>query len=54
MWDGEYDTEIPQLNIIDKNKKAFEAYESADYELKVCLSNSFAFGGANASLVIGW
>lgn len=54
VWDGEYDTEIPQLNIIDKNKKAFEAYESADYELKVCLSNSFAFGGANASLVIGW
>lgn len=54
VWDGEYDSEIPQLNIIDKNNKAFADSDSADNELKVCLSNSFAFGGANASLVIGW
>lgn len=49
VWDGEFDPEIPQLNIADKNNKTF-----AQNELKVCLSNSFAFGGANASLVIGW
>ena len=48
VWDGEYDSEIPQLNIVDKNNNTF-----AKNELKVCLSNSFAFGGANACLVIG-
>ncbi len=47
VWDGERDEEIPALNFTDKKTK------SAQKELKVCLSNSFAFGGANACLVIG-
>ena len=47
VWDGEQDEELPVLNIVDgKSKKA-------EGELKVCLSNSFAFGGANACLVLG-
>ncbi len=49
IWDGEQDSELPVLNIIDKNSFA----ASGDNNLKVCLSNSFAFGGANACLVIG-
>lgn len=47
IWDGEGDEEIPALNIVDRKSK------TARGELKVCLSNSFAFGGANACLVIG-
>lgn len=47
VWDGERDEELPALNIVDGK---FEAKEG---ELKVCLSNSFAFGGANACLVLG-
>ena len=47
VWDGERDEELPALNIVDGKTKA------AKGELKVCLSNSFAFGGANACLVLG-
>ena len=47
IWDGEQDEELPQLNIVDR--KTAEVKE----ELKVCFSNSFAFGGANACLVLG-
>ena len=47
VWDGERDEELPQINIVDS--KAGEVKS----ELKVCLSNSFAFGGANACLVLG-
>ncbi len=47
VWDGQRDEEIPALNFADKKTKP------AQKELKVCLSNSFAFGGANACLVIG-
>ena len=66
VWDGEQDPELPVLNIVDKNnpagRKDFEASsknnestkDTADStRLKVCLSNSFAFGGANACLAIG-
>lgn len=48
VWDGEQDPDLPIINIID-NKKC----ELSKKEIKKCLSNSFAFGGANASLVIG-
>lgn len=45
LWDGQYDEELPKLNIVEvKANKA--------NEIKVCLSNSFAFGGANACLAI--
>ncbi len=48
VWDGERDEELPHLNFID-NKSTVKG----EGELKVCLSNSFAFGGANACLVLG-
>ena len=47
VWDGEQDEELPALNIVDGKTKATKG------ELKVCLSNSFAFGGANACLALG-
>lgn len=47
VWDGERDEEIPKLNIVDGKSGA------AKGNLKICLSNSFAFGGANACLVLG-
>ena len=45
IWDKQKDTEIPELNFVD---------EKTDFQkqTKICLSNSFAFGGANACLVI--
>ncbi|MCR4734180.1 MAG: 3-oxoacyl-ACP synthase [Treponema sp.] len=55
VWDGQKDPELPVLNIIDKNNDASEAGSDGleGSRVKVCLSNSFAFGGANACLVIG-
>ena len=47
VWDGERDEEIPELNIVDGKSGA------AKGNLKICVSNSFAFGGANACLVLG-
>ena len=49
VWDGERDEELPALNIVDGKSGA----DGEPGELKVCLSNSFAFGGANACLVLG-
>lgn len=46
VWDKEQDPELPVLNIVDKNTKI-------EKPVSICLSNSFAFGGANACLVIG-
>lgn len=46
VWDKEQDPELPVLNIVDKNTKL-------EKPVSICLSNSFAFGGANACLVIG-
>jgi len=46
IWDKEQDPELPVLNIVDKNT-------TINGQSKVCLSNSFAFGGANACLVVG-
>lgn len=45
VWDKQKDAELPELNFVD---------ESTDIQkpVKICLSNSFAFGGANACLVI--
>lgn len=44
IWDGVFDEEMPKLNFVNKNDNL--------YQTKICLSNSFAFGGANACLVI--
>lgn len=43
VWDGEKDPEIPELNFVSHpDGKA----------VRTCMSNSFAFGGCNASLII--
>ena len=47
IWDGVFDNEMPKLNFVSKNNNLNK------HKIKVCLSNSFAFGGANACLVIG-
>ena len=47
IWDKEQDPELPVLNIVDGTVETTKP-------LKVCLSNSFAFGGANACLAIGF
>ncbi len=48
LWDGQHDEELPVLNIVDKKSDG-----GSKGPLKVCLSNSFAFGGANACLALG-
>jgi 3-oxoacyl-[acyl-carrier-protein] synthase-1 len=45
-WDGQIDPALPRLTIVGKGHRATT-------RPKVCLSNSFAFGGNNASLLIG-
>ncbi|MBR6421129.1 3-oxoacyl-ACP synthase [bacterium] len=47
IWDGVFDNDMPKLNFASKNSNL------SDNKIKICLSNSFAFGGANACLVIG-
>ncbi len=51
IWDGVKDSDLPILNIIEKNCKIGKNIN--DKTTRICLTNSFAFGGANASLVIG-
>jgi 3-oxoacyl-[acyl-carrier-protein] synthase I len=45
IWDGERDPELPALDLVTAPRRA--------ERLQTCLSNSFAFGGCNVSLVIG-
>ncbi|MCQ2241375.1 beta-ketoacyl synthase N-terminal-like domain-containing protein [Treponema sp.] len=47
MWDGKKDEEIPSLNFVDKNNSGNCS------KVKVCMSNSFAFGGSNCCLIVG-
>lgn len=47
VWDGEADTSLPQLDLVI-GSRGF-----ASHTRRVCMSNSFAFGGSNASLLIG-
>lgn len=44
IWDGVQDEEMPRLNLVSNS--------SPTKEIKCCMSNSFAFGGCNASLII--
>lgn len=44
LWDGQFDNELPRLNLVKKGDEISE--------LTTCLSNSFAFGGSNASVII--
>ena len=48
FWDGVQDSELPVLNFVGKDNK----WEKTE-KVKVCMSNSFAFGGANSCLIIG-
>ena len=46
LWDSQADPLLPQLNLTMEGS-------SIGRPLKWCLSNSFAFGGSNATLVLG-
>jgi 3-oxoacyl-[acyl-carrier-protein] synthase I len=46
LWDGMPDPDLPTLNVAEPGS-------SLGYPLRWVLSNSFAFGGANATLVLG-
>jgi 3-oxoacyl-[acyl-carrier-protein] synthase-1 len=43
-WDGQLDEEIPRFNFVAPKTSA---------KPNICMSNSFAFGGCNTSLIIG-
>lgn len=47
IWDGERDEEMANLNFVGKDSSVLSK------KVAVCLSNSFAFGGANACLIVG-
>jgi 3-oxoacyl-[acyl-carrier-protein] synthase-1 len=44
-WDGMPDGELPSLR--------FAGTEKGSQKLRICMSNSFAFGGCNTSLIVG-
>jgi 3-oxoacyl-[acyl-carrier-protein] synthase-1 len=46
LWDGEPDPVLPALNVAEPGS-------SLGHPLRWAVSNSFAFGGANAALVLG-
>jgi len=46
IWDGIADPDIPQLNWVSD-------VDASEQRIRFCLSNSFAFGGNNVSLIIG-
>ena len=48
VWDGEPDDNTQQLHFVQKGD-ALNSKKNRHY----CLSNSFAFGGSNVSVVIG-
>jgi 3-oxoacyl-[acyl-carrier-protein] synthase-1 len=47
VWDGLADPDLPRLDLVTGERRFASATRRA------CLSNSFAFGGSNASLLIG-
>jgi len=47
-WDGEYDETLPPLRFAGKENSF-----PVGYVPRFCMSNSFAFGGSNVSLIIG-
>ncbi|MGS0535647.1 beta-ketoacyl synthase N-terminal-like domain-containing protein [Pseudoalteromonas sp. SaAl2] len=46
IWDGEADPALPTINLVPVGAKS-------ETKIKTCLSNSFAFGGNNVSVLIG-
>jgi 3-oxoacyl-[acyl-carrier-protein] synthase-1 len=55
-WDGIQDEELPVLHLV-KPKKKFDSRlfdnEHGINKINYCMSNSFAFGGSNVSIIIG-
>ncbi|MDO9235798.1 MAG: beta-ketoacyl synthase N-terminal-like domain-containing protein, partial [Aquabacterium sp.] len=47
LWDGEADPDLAQLGLVTLENQGLKP-------LQYCLSNSFAFGGNNVSLLIGY
>jgi len=47
VWDGQADPALPRLNLVAPGDR-FPAGRA-----RICMSNSFAFGGSNVSLVLG-
>jgi len=47
VWDGEADPALPTLRLVGTGQ------EFSRTSNRICMSNSFAFGGSNASLLIG-
>lgn len=47
IWDGEVDFNLPKINFVSSS------YEMENRKINFCLSNSFAFGGSNVSVIIG-
>ena len=45
IYNSKYDTSLPMLNIVQVNQKYSKC--------KICMCNSFGFGGANAIMIIG-
>ncbi len=45
MYDGDYDENLPKLNLVQKNQK----YKKC----KIIMNNSFGFGGANVIMIMG-
>jgi 3-oxoacyl-[acyl-carrier-protein] synthase-1 len=46
LWDGQYDPALPALNVAAPGSRL-------GHSLRLAVSNSFAFGGANATVVLG-
>lgn len=44
-WDGKADSALPRLNIVNKGETHIRVP-------RVCMTNTFAFGGANASMIL--
>lgn len=47
IWDGEADPELPKLDLVRTERRFVRSTP------RTCMSNSFAFGGSNASLLLG-
>ncbi|RQR36174.1 beta-ketoacyl-ACP synthase [Burkholderia sp. Bp9143] len=48
VWDGEHDPALPRLDLVDSERRL-----AGDATGRYVMSNSFAFGGSNASLILG-
>ncbi len=47
VWDGATDPQLPALDLVTDGRRF------AAGRRKICMSNSYAFGGSNASLILG-